>query len=479
MAESDENFLNPDYGVHGAHKNPKQKTISGPDHAGLANDLDVIKMAVEGSLDYLTPKRLDDGITGRRSAIVLKVVEVALEDVRDPIIQAAQSASGLTPSELGKKKNILLVYAAPTGGRASSLMLPKDDNDEDRLRDFPRFYTFGESKDAATWQGQPCMVEITDKELSMFGIFYKTNNPTPHSQAPTTGVHDNSGGASGAAAAYNSPDGRATVPSDLKFDDTGERSKWEKPPADKFYPRGNKKRAKVGKDYTSLRTDVSKHYEALYKEVHAMGGIITSAGGKRHLADPAKSRNAALFSHHKLGRAFDMSPYSCFQTSNDPYFAQSAWGNNDKIRVRRQAWNIWCVADETSPDATMSVPEVEIIAWFCKKLGGGKTTMHSKKIKKRMFNFTELAAKHGFTGIYSRQHTMKGAEFGGMEWWHFQSNVGLVEMKTTFLEDALKLYSSKQILNEKWGAGAKNHEIFSRTYYKGSSWKTLSKKIVS
>lgn len=478
MSEFDENFLNPDYGIHGAHKNPKQKTISGPDGAGLANDFDVIKMAVEGSLDYLTPKRLDDGVTGKRSAIVIKVEEVALEDVRDPIIQAAQSASGLTPAELGKKTKIILVYAAPTGGRCASLLLPKDENDVDRLRDFPRFYTFGEGKDAATWQGQPCMVEITDKELSMFGIFHKTNNPTPYSSSPAMAVRDNNGGASGAAAAYNSPDGRASVPPDLKLDDTGERSKWEKPPADKFYPQWNK-RNKIGKNYTSLRTDVAKHYLALYKEVHKRGGILTSSGGKRHLADPAKSRNAALFSHHKLGRAFDMAAYSCFQGMRDPYFAQSAWGNNDKVRVRQQGWNIWCVADETRPGATISVPEVEIIAWFCKKLGGGKTKMHSKKIKKRMFNFTELAATHGFTGIYSRQHTMKGNEFGGLEWWHFQSNVGLVEMKTTFLEEALKLYSSKQILNEKYGAGAKNHEIFSRTYYRGSSWTTKSKKIVS
>jgi hypothetical protein len=469
-------FYDPDYGIHGAYKNPKQKTISGQSLPGLANNIDAIQLSIDGTLDYLTPKRLDDGITGKRSAVVVGIREVDLVNVQDPIIQAAKNASGLSESELGKKTKILLIYAAPTGGRCASLLAPRHANDLDRLRDFPRFYTFSDTDDTPNWLNQPCMVEITDKELSMFGIFHKTSMNTPYS--PTAGSPYASS-ASGAAAAYNSPDGRATVPSDLKFDDTGERSKWEKPPADKFYPRGNKKKAKIGKDYTSLRTDVSKHYESLYKEVHARGGIITSAGGKRHLADPAKNRNAALFSHHKLGRAFDMSPYSCFQTSNDPYFAQSAWGNNDKIRVRQQAWNIWCVADETSPGATISVPEVEIIAWFCKNLGGGKTKMHSKKIKKRMFNFTELAAKHGFTGIYSRQHTMRGAEFGGMEWWHFQSNVGLVEMKTTFLEDANKLYSSKQILNEKYGAGAKNAEIFSRTYYRGSSWKTLKNKRVT
>ena len=101
--------------------------------------------------------------------------------------------------------------------------------------------------------------------------------------------------------------------------------------------------------------------------------------------------------------------------------------------------------------------------------------MHSKKIKKRMFNFTELAREHGFTGIYSRQHTMKGAEFGGIEWWHFQSNVGLVEMQTTFLEDALRLYSPKYIARY----ASHLEEIFSRTYYRGSSWKTLKNKRVT
>jgi hypothetical protein len=222
---------------------------------------------------------------------------------------------------------------------------------------------------------------------------------------------------------------------------------------------------------TALRKDIGKErYRALYEEVHKLGGIITSSGGFRKLGDPAANPNAAFFSHHKIGRAFDMTPYTCFVDDRDPYFAESAWGDKDKIRTSKQAWNIWCVSNNSS------VPEVEITAWFVKHNGGKKIEFSSKKIKKRMFNFTALAKKYGFTGIYSRKYTMRGSDRAGLEWWHFQSNEGLETMKTTFLEEVLKLYSEEEIRKE---VGNEGIDLFSRAFYKGSSWKVLKKKPTS
>lgn len=218
---------------------------------------------------------------------------------------------------------------------------------------------------------------------------------------------------------------------------------------------------------TAMRKDIGERYKALYKKVHELGGIITSSGGFRKLGDPAKSANAAFYSHHKIGRAFDMTPYTCFVDEKDPYFAESAWGNKDKIRTKKQAWNIWCVSNNSS------VPEVEITAWFVKHKSGKDIEFSSKKIKKRMFNFTELAKKYGFTGIYSRRYTMAGRDRGGLEWWHFQSNEGLVEMKTTFLEEVLKTYPIEEVRKK---VGPDIIDRFSRALYKGSTWKVLKKK---
>ena len=102
--------------------------------------------------------------------------------------------------------------------------------------------------------------------------------------------------------------------------------KWVRCPADKFKNR-------PGYTRTTLRSDVAKAYKALYEEVHALGGIITSAGGKRGLgsrASPARSKK----SMHYVGRAFDMAlPTAMQNPDEDPYLVENAG---------KRKWTIWC-----------------------------------------------------------------------------------------------------------------------------------------
>ena len=59
----------------------------------------------------------------------------------------------------------------------------------------------------------------------------------------------------------------------------------------------------------------------------------------------------------------------------------------------------------------------------------------------KAFNFTEVAAKHGFVSISARKSFFEGGAYGGAEWWHFQYNKALTEGVSKFGEELLKVYS--------------------------------------
>ena len=77
-----------------------------------------------------------------------------------------------------------------------------------------------------------------------------------------------------------------------------EKLSWVKCPADKFPGRD-------GYTRVTLRSDAGEAYNALYEEVHSLGGIITSAGGRRGLASKAGAARSKK-SMHYTGLAFDM-----------------------------------------------------------------------------------------------------------------------------------------------------------------------------
>lgn len=201
---------------------------------------------------------------------------------------------------------------------------------------------------------------------------------------------------------------------------------WKKCKADKFEDRG-------GYSRTTLRADTAEAYNALYGEVHALGGIITSAGGRRSLASKA-SPSRSKKSMHYVGRAFDMAlPTGMRDVDTDPFLIERDTGRK---------WTVWCRTEDPS------VPTVDIKAcWVTSKKnvkGKRYTQIKSKNISVRAFNFTEVAKKHGFNRISARRSFFNGGSYGGAEWWHFQWETGLSKGVTTFGEELLKCYTREE-----------------------------------
>jgi Putative peptidoglycan binding domain len=192
---------------------------------------------------------------------------------------------------------------------------------------------------------------------------------------------------------------------------------WVTCPADK-YP------GKDGYGSTILRTDAAAAYKELKAEINALGGVVTSAGGRRALssgAGPARSKT----SMHYTGLAFDMSLATGMQsTERDPFLC---------VRVPdSRKWTVWCKSDKA--------PEVELDVVTCSTVKG-KTQLKTTKMKVKAFNFTEVAEKHGFYSISARKSFFEGGAYGGAEWWHFQYNKALTKGQSKFGEELLKVYS--------------------------------------
>jgi len=228
----------------------------------------------------------------------------------------------------------------------------------------------------------------------------------------------------------------APTPEEVKDSET--KLKWVRCPADKFRNRG-------GFTRTTLRADTAEAYNKLYEEVHALGGIITSAGGRRGLsskASPARSKK----SMHYVGRAFDMAlPTGMQNPSTDPYLIENAGGRK---------WTVWCKTDNPGV-AEQTVKASYVIT---KKNAKGKryTIVKTKEITCRVFNFTVLAARHGFRNISARRSFFRGGSYGGAEWWHFQWEDRLIGNKTTFGEELLKVYTLEKAKKFVYWNEAKN-----------------------
>ena len=190
----------------------------------------------------------------------------------------------------------------------------------------------------------------------------------------------------------------------------------------------------AGYSRTTLREDVAVAYKQLYEDVKALGGVITSAGGRRSLVSKA-SPSRSKCSMHYLGRAFDMSIYTgMVKPEKDPFII-----TKDTTDPRGRKWIVWCRTERRD------VPPVSLAAVYVtrgKNAKGRKyTQIHTKNVTARAFNMTELCAKHGFYGISARSSFFRGGSFGGAEWWHFQGEDGLIRGKTTFGQELLKVYS--------------------------------------
>ena len=220
--------------------------------------------------------------------------------------------------------------------------------------------------------------------------------------------------------------------------ESSEKLKWVSCPADKYQNRG-------GFTKTTLRSDVAEAYECLYREVHANGGIITSAGGRRSLrgkASPSRSKK----SMHYVGRAFDMAlPTGMQNPSTDPYIIEN---------VGNRKWVVWCKTD--NPRINERTIEASYVVTKRNAKGKKYTIIKTKDITARLFSFTRLAEKHGFRNISARRSFFRGGSYNGAEWWHFQWENHLIGNKTTFGEELLKVYTLEKAKKFVYWDEAKN-----------------------
>ena len=210
-------------------------------------------------------------------------------------------------------------------------------------------------------------------------------------------------------------DGRSE---DKPLTDSGPIFSWVKCKADKV-------EGYSGYSSVTLREDAARSYDNLREEVLNLGGVITSAGGRRPLSSkssPSRSKK----SMHYVGLALDLALPTGMQNPNkDPYII---------VKDGSRYWEVWCKT--SNPD----VPEVELEAVKVSRRRG-KTVLSEVTVRCRAFNLTELFEKHGWQRIRARRSFFRGGSYGGAEWWHFQFEAALEEGKSTFGSELLKVYS--------------------------------------
>ncbi len=197
--------------------------------------------------------------------------------------------------------------------------------------------------------------------------------------------------------------------------------------ADKFTPMGEY----GGYGSMKLREDAAKAYNELKAEVNSLGGIVTTSGGVRSLANAKKSASRSQTSIHYTGLAFDLGMWTGMydgrinakvkvDATKQPYVIE---------RVGTRNWHVWCKTENPN------VPVRKIKAYIFP---------HKQVVVEgRFFSFTDLASKYGFTGIGERSKFK--STYACAEWWHFNYLVPLVRGRDTFASILEELWSDKQL----------------------------------
>ena len=187
-----------------------------------------------------------------------------------------------------------------------------------------------------------------------------------------------------------------------------------------------------GFDTHSLRArDAAHYYRAMYDEAKAHGILVTSSGSLRGLnADVSTGRSAT--SLHYLSIAFDLFIGSALANpETDPYVCQLVNGR----------WVVWArVYDLSAPNAPKADMEIRNpITLQARRQGRAKPAVG------RFVNFTELAARHGFTGIPPWKTFLDGGSFITAEWWHFQNEWCLMPGFSTLGGELALVYTPAQL----------------------------------
>ena len=200
----------------------------------------------------------------------------------------------------------------------------------------------------------------------------------------------------------------------------------------------------------------------LLEDVHTLGGRLTTAGGRRSLRGKA-GKNRSMKSMHYVGRAFDLAlDTGMHNPSRDQYICEDGWYRTTRCfrgwcrsslpyeelvsrasatRLGEAFGGLYVDGDITGPSETRRAVKV-----VTKRDVNGRayTEIGTEAVTPVAFDFTGLAAAHGFYGIRARKSFFRGGSYGGAEGWHFQNTSGLIEGETTFGEDLMRVYSQEE-----------------------------------
>ena len=217
------------------------------------------------------------------------------------------------------------------------------------------------------------------------------------------------------------------------------RAMTREPPASAFIGLTTAPADKYRSGYSSvqMRADLAESYRSAYRHVHALGGMLTSSGGIRDLAEKATAGRSKT-SLHYTGRAIDLFIYSGMQGGEEPYLVTRAGGTD-----ANPEWKLYCVSTApmtASPlyDSTLiAEQDVECVRWV---QGIGYQTYTRRAT---CFSLTDVMARYGWEPIPARGQWK--TDYLSCEWWHFQNARGLTPGASTFGEQLLQVWSRNMV----------------------------------
>jgi thermitase len=183
---------------------------------------------------------------------------------------------------------------------------------------------------------------------------------------------------------------------------------------------------KLGQGYgdVTIRADLKESYLKALKQVRALGGILTSSGGIRHLsvkATPGRSKTSL----HYTGRALDLFIHTGMKGPNDRYAVVRDGGSD-----AHPLWKVYCISETPdTADPLYDASLVQQIELECAIWRAGKTYSTIKR-SGRWICLTDVLARYGWNRIPARADWR--SNYLSVEWWHFQHHKGLIVGQSKF-----------------------------------------------
>lgn len=194
----------------------------------------------------------------------------------------------------------------------------------------------------------------------------------------------------------------------------------------------------VGEGYAQLviRADLEEAYLGALRQVHALGGILTSSGGIRAL-DAAAAPGRSRLSLHYTGRAIDLYIHTAMGGPDDRYAVV-----RDGEDGRHPLWKVYCLgetpdtADPLYDPSLVREMELECVLWREQRI-------ITRRRRGAWICLTDVLSAHGWHRIPARADWRES--YLSVEWWHFQHHGGLVAGRSRFGDDLRRAWPAARV----------------------------------